>query len=327
MKERKRIWIPESLEALDKPIVELPSIEIGGYYYVDLIDAKTGKIKQHLEFPNIITDTGLNFVGTGTSLTSLYTILAVGTSATLPTVSDTALGAKIATSSNDGGVADVDSTESTPREFSFRRRTRIFTETEAVGSLRELGWEVGGVLANRALFKDLNGAITTVEKTSNDVLQVVYEYRIFAPLNDVTGTFTPTLGSSSVDYVLRAQNVNANNGWPNLLDNMGSYSTPEARAHETAVIGSRTGNNDPSPQSSESTSSLEAYVAGTFFRDMNYRWTFADANFGSFINLVTWNPWNSAGDLMIWQMFFSSSVEKTINDRFDVTFRQRWTRV
>lgn len=327
MKERKRIWIPESLEALEKPIIELPPISIGGYYYVDLIDAKTGEVKQHLEFPNLITDAGLDFIGTGTTLNSIYNLLAVGTSSTTPTVSDTTLGAKIDDTTNDGGVADSDSTEASPREFSFRRRTRIFTEAEAIGSLRELGWEVGGVIANRALFKDLVGNLTTIEKTDNDVLQIVYEYRIFAPQNDVTGTFTPVVGSGSIDYTIRPQNVNANNGWPNLLDNMGNYSLREARVHETQVIGSRTGNNNPSPQASETSSSIEGYVTGTFFRDMKYQWTFPTANFGGFINLLTWNPWNTSGDLMLWQMHLSSSIEKATDTRFDVTFRQRWIRV
>ena len=47
MKERKRLWIPES-----RPIpvvdIELPPIRIGGYYYVYLIDAE--KLKESSNF-------------------------------------------------------------------------------------------------------------------------------------------------------------------------------------------------------------------------------------------------------------------------------------
>ncbi len=91
MKERKRLWIPES-DKIPVHHIELPPVQIGGYYYVYLIDAETGEVKRELEFPNLITDSGLDFIGQGTSLDTIYTTLAVGTSNTTPTVSDTALG-------------------------------------------------------------------------------------------------------------------------------------------------------------------------------------------------------------------------------------------
>ena len=93
------------------------------------------------------------------------------------------------------------------------------------------------------------------------------------------------------------------------------------------ILGSRTGNNNPSPQDSESTSSFAPYVAGTFFRDMEYTWNPSDGNFASQIGLITWNPWNTTSDLMVWQMHLSQSIEKEVNNKIDITFRQRWTRV
>ncbi len=326
MKERKRIWIPEH-KNLKAEIIELPPIQLGGKFIVDLIEAKTGVIKQHLEFPNLITDRGLDLIGEGTSLDTLYNTLSVGTDNTAPTVSDTTLGASVTSSANNGGDADVDSTSSSP-EFAFRRRTRIFLEDAANANLTELGWVVGGQTANRALFKDLNDNPIAIEKTTADILRVVYEYRIFAPLNDVTGTIgAGGLATASIDYTIRAQNVNQANGWPNLLTNMGDYSTPEARVHETQIIGSRTGDNNPSPRASESTSSFLAYSAGTFFRDMSYEWSPSDGNFGSNISLITWNPWSTPGDLLTWQMHLSQSIEKTENNKLDIIFRQSWTRV
>ena len=322
----KRIWIPE-YQVPEKEIIELPPVKLGGYFYVDLIDAKTGEIKQHLEFPNLITDKGLDFIGQGTSLDTLYNLLAVGTGSTTPAVSDTTLEAQVASTTSDGGIADFDSTSTSP-EFSFRRRARVFLGGVANASLTELGWLVGGVIANRALFKDLACNLTTIEKTKEDILRVVYEYRIFAPLNDVTGTIGASdLATSSIAYTIRPQNVNQNNGWPNLLDNMGDYSTPEARVHETSVLGSRTGDNNPSPQASETTSSFAPYTLGSFFRDMEYKWTPPNGNFSSQIGLITWNPWNTSGDLMLWQMHLSQSIEKEINNTLRITFRQRWTRV
>ena len=327
MKSRRRIWIPESPE-INERVVELPPIKIGGVYTVELIESKSGKVKQHLEFPNLITDAGLNFIGSGISLDTMYTTLAVGTDGATPTTSDTSLGNQVATSTDNGGEADTDSTESSPVEYAYRRRIRIFDETEANYSLKELGWIYGGLTVNRSLFKDINGNPTTLVKTDEDYLRIVYEYRIFAPLNDVVGSIVigpPACGS--VDYTIRPQNVNQTDGWPSLLSTMGSYATPSASVHEPQVIGSRTGNNFPQPSAMQSTSSFGSYVADSFYRDMEYVWSYAYGNFDSKVNLITWNPWAASGKKMLWQMHCSQSMDKTNTNKLTLRFRQRWARV
>lgn len=323
MKERKRLWIPESGKI---PIhhIELPPVRIGGYYYVYLIDAETSEVKRELEFPNLITDAGLDIIGNGTSLDTIYSTLVVGIGSAIPAVSDTVLENEIGSTTNSDGQSDVDGFEISPVEFAFRRRTRQFGQSEVNGNLRELGWTIDGVVANRTLFKDVNGNPTTVIKTDRDLLKIVYEYRVFAPLNDVTGTFTFTLSSASVAYTIRPQSVTRPNGWNSFLSSMGSNAS-EARVHESNAFTDRTVNNDPSPKTSEDSSSLSPYVDGTFFRDIEYSWGFTDANFGSQINLVTWSNWNTTGELT-WQMHLSSSIEKNVNNRMVMGFRHRWTR-
>ena len=324
---RNRIWIPEATSPVTESIVELPPIGIGGYFYVDLIDAKSGEIKQHLEFPNLITDAGLDLIGTGVKLNVVYNELAVGTGTSTPAVTDTALDAQVDSTTSDNGIADADGTVSTPREYAFRRRTRVFLEGEANADLTELGWKVGSTLANRALFKDLAGNSTTVFKTDNDLLQISYEYRIFAPTVDLSGSFDLGIGSGSTSYMLRPQNVGQADGWGALRTDMGDFTSPFAKVHETAQLGSRTGNNDPSPSAEESSNTFLTYTSSNFFRDMEYEWTYSDAVFGSGIGLITWNPWFSSGNKAIWQMFLSSSLEKTNTNKFTIRFRQRWDRV
>lgn len=324
MKERKRLWIPESDQIPSKPIIEMPPIEIGGYYYVYLIDAETGEVKRELKFPNLITDSGLDFIGQGISLNSIYNTLAVGSSNTPPTISDTALGSLVATTTNSDGQSDEDGFATAPVEFAFRRRIRQFGQSEANGNLRELGWSVGGVIANRTLFKDAEDNVTTIIKTNRDILKIVYEYRIFAPLTDVTGTFLFTSSSASVVYTIRPQSVNSAAGWRSLLTFMGS-DISEARVHESNAFTDRTVNNNPLPRASEDSSSFVPYITGTFFKDIEYSYGFTDGNFGSNINLVTWSPWTTTSEL-IWQMHLSSSIEKNVNNRLNISFRQRWTR-
>ena len=248
----------------------------------------------------------------------------MGTDNTTPTISDTALGNEIASTTNADGQSDEDGFEIAPVEFAFRRRTRQFGQFEANGQLRELGWLVGGVLANRTLFKDAEDNPTTIIKTKRDILKIVYEYRVFAPLNDVTGTFVFTDGSASVAYTVRPQNVISDNGWNSLLDFMGATGF-EARVHESNDFTDRTIDNNPSPRDSSDSSSFPPYVDGTFFRDIEHFWGFIDGNFGSNINLVTWNNWATTSELL-WQMHLSSSIEKSINNRLAMSFRHRWTR-
>ena len=81
----------------------------------------------------------------------------------------------------------------------------------------------------------------------------------------------------------------------------------------------------PSPRDAATSSSLPAYVDGTFFRDIEYFWTFTDGNFGGNINLVTWNNWPTTSEFL-WQMHLSSSIEKTVDNRLAMSFRHRWTR-
>jgi len=325
MKDRKRIWVPD-LEEQPKMVVELPPIKIQGIYYIDLIDSESGEIKQHLEFENLITDDGLDLIGTGTSLDSALTTLAVGSGGSTPSTSDTALDNEVDSTTSDGGYSDVDTVETSPEEYSSRKRTRVFTESEAVADLRELGWKGGGVLVNRTLFKDAEGVPTVVEKSDRDILRIVYEYRIFAPLEDVTGTQNFS-GSNTVDYRIRPQRVNSSPGWLGLLDNMGNYASALAYAHETKQLTDRYSSNNPSPSELYSSKTLETYTAGSFYRDMVFKWTYSDGNFASGIGLITWNLWPGAGGTTrIWQMYCSQSIDKTEDNRLDITFRQRWTR-
>lgn len=326
MKKRKRLWIPEYTPV--QTVVEFPTITLGGHYHVYLIDAETKKVKQELEFSNLITDAGLDFIGTGITLSTIYTTLVVGIDDTTPTISDIALGNEIADTTNSDGQADVDGSETVPVEFAFRRRVRQFNENEANGDLKELGWKVGSVVANRTLFKDFEGNLITIFKTDRDILKIVYEYRIFAPPNDITGSFIFSAGSGSVFYTIRPMNTTVALGWNKLLDDMGDYSDIEAKVHESNVFVDRTLANNPAPRVSETSSSFATYVPGTFFRDMTYKWDFSVGVFDNQINLVTWNPWPDlfSSGLMIWQMHLSSSIEKTSANRLDITFRQRWTR-
>ena len=288
---RQRIWIPKISSPTTGSIIALPPTKIEGHYTVDLIDAKTNEIKQHLEFSNLITNAALDLIGNGTKLNTIYTTIAIGTGDTTPTVTDTALDNQVASTTFNGGIADVDTTSAAPNEYASRKRTRIFLEDEANDDLTELGWFQGSTLCNRSLFKDVTGNPTTVFKTSNDLLRISYEYRIYAPQGTISGSIDLGASSGSTDYIIKPQNVNATLGWGSLRTELGNFSNPTAKIHETAVTSSRTGNNDPDPSEDASSYTLSSYTNGTYYRDIEYQWTYSVGNFDDGVRLITWNPW------------------------------------
>lgn len=141
------------------------NIRLKGRFDIKVIDAKSGKIKQHQIIDNLVCNTGLNAVasvlnGEGT-YTGVINYLAVGTSTTTPAITDTQLGTELArtlkaTSSRTNNVVTYD--------FSFGT-------TSANGTLKEAGAFIDGTAsANSGQLFD--HVAIDVTKTSSDVLTI-----------------------------------------------------------------------------------------------------------------------------------------------------------
>lgn len=320
---RSRIWLPES-----NPVLKFPPVGISGHFVVDVIDAKTGDIKQHLDFPNLLTDGLMNALGNGSlRLGNAFTHLDVGSGSAIPQVTDTSLQASLGVRTNfAGGVADVTLNNTTP-EYTYRRITRVFTESQVNGNLTELGfWSAasGGTLTNRSLFKDSAGNATTVIKTASDILRVQYEYRLYAPQFDVTDTIS--INGIPTVYTIRPQRVQNLAGWSILLDDFGSWN-PYSLVHDSDTLQLRTGLNDATPNNNAS-SSLTPYSAGTFYRDLTITVLPTVGNYTSGFGLFTYNLFRQGIDTTtLWQMQLLPRVIKTSDQQFQITIRQSWSRV
>jgi hypothetical protein len=201
-------------------LIETPGPRFEGWVTVDLIHARTGLVKQHLEFRNLITNAGMDGIGAGALNMNSGWWAGVGTGTTVPAVTDTALQAEILprTSSNNN-IADVTGSTDVEPRYSYRRITRWFTETQANGNLTEFGIFLSNTASTmwcRQLFLDGNGQPTTVVKTSADQLQITYETRVYMPLAstpDVTGNMDFGIAGDSVNFVTRPANLaNGGNG-------------------------------------------------------------------------------------------------------------------
>jgi hypothetical protein len=338
LNNRVRVWMPENQKlGIDIDV----NMGISGHYYVQLVDAKTGVVKQDLSFPNILTDLFMDGIGSdlfniGGVGTSAFAILAVGTGNTTPSFTDTGLVSEVARTSASGGIADVFGSNSSP-EYGFVRRTKLFTEGEANGTLRELGYfnQAGSVLMNRTLFKDSAGNPTTVIKTAEDLLIVTYEWRLSAPLNDVTGTVSYLNSTQSSSFTLRPQGVNSDTHWLRFTAQMGSW---RANANNRLAVFSRdtffntrTGLNSPAlADSAISTIASSSYVTGTYYRDCTYTLASGDGNYAEGISLLVSSPWssNTGTDLRyMYQMLFTPVIPKTDVRLLTVTLRYSWSRV
>lgn len=158
-------------------------------------------------FPNLITDAGLNRIGTG----PVGTCCQVGTGTAAPAVSDTSLDAYLA--GTNAITSSVDSSPSVEPYYGSSVRTYRFNVGVAAGNLAEvaIGWTTTtGNIFSRARILDIAEAPTVITVLSDEVLDVDYELRLYPPLVDVEQTIVSD--AVSYDLVTRAASV-TNWGW------------------------------------------------------------------------------------------------------------------
>jgi hypothetical protein len=319
---RHRIWIPEG--QFEQDVVIPVRVGLQGYFKIDLIDGKTGEIKQHEEFPNIITNSGLDALGS-TSIANMFNYLEVGSGNFTVGAGDLRLQSALAPRTNfTEGTANVTTTNTSP-PYGKRQITRVFTESQVNGVIRELGfWTqlTGGVLVNRALVVDARGIPTSITKSPTDRLRVQFEYRVYGQNYDVTGS-----DAFFSSYTLRAQGINLTSQWVDMLDDMGSWS-PSFYAHESNTLQSSGSANDPSPRVVSDINTVQPYVNGTYYRDVQALWGFNSMNTTNGIQMFTFSPWGArTNGQQLFQMAFTPKILKINTQKFKITFRFYWGRV
>lgn len=159
-------------------------------------------------FENLILESGLHQAAIQAN--GYLTTCSVGSSSVEPNINQTALGLRIATTTNI--FSTVGGAQSTPPYFGWVRRTFRFATGTAAGTLAEVGvgWSADGMFS-RSLIKDSNGDPTTITILSDEILDVIYELRLYAPTNDTVGE---VIGNGTT-YTITARpyRVNSNLHW------------------------------------------------------------------------------------------------------------------
>lgn len=313
-----------------------------GFVSWELVDAETGKVKRQAgPYPNVIVDAGMNRLGsTNESLAQQTDYLAVGTGTTAPSQSDTSLVSEVARTNN---LFSSDYSVGANNDFWRQVRTWEFGKTEANDNLTELGvfneasGQAGETMWMRQLFKDSSGNDTTITKTSDEILRVKYELRIYPDKTVKTKSIDVdtrgTLVTTTVDYL--PENVDSAGAWGQggMFDTLGvwnrhDWATAEDNTTPTDFVSvgpGGTGWDDLYEDQGQG----QAYTSGNFYRDVDFVLTATESNYVTGIGAIGFNPGGStaASATPAFISTWDPKIDKTDTDELSITFRLSWSRV
>lgn len=305
------------------------NLECAGYFRLEKakVDEQGNEIEGTREvvrdwFRNLILNNGLDLMASANYLNACQ----VGSGSLTPDVAQTALQSRIAGSTTI--QAEVYGTNNTVSPYyGWRRKTYRFVAGTATGNISELG--IGpaatGPLFSRALVLDSGGNPTTITILSDEVLDVIYEFRLYVPMTDASGSITLATEGSTHTWTSRACDVDAaqNTSWDYSLGGAFGISTAGAywgtNVRETNVLLAITA--DGFTNGSPTSVTAQTYTNGNYYRD--YLW-FCDLNAGNFasgLGLLA-----MSGTFGAFQFAFNPKIAKVATKKLNLTVRLSWAR-
>jgi hypothetical protein len=324
-RSRPQLWMPSAPMLNFKKYSVLSGIRAGpsieGWWTLELIHKESGLIAERRHFRNLITDAGMDAMASVSIPTSL-TNFAVGTGSTAPAVEDSTLETELARTNSNGGFSDVNGIF-TGNAYHFFRRTRVFTTSQANGNLTEVGAldaAAAGTLFSRQLIQDAEGAPTTLVKTSDFELRVVYEVRVYPDLDD--RVYSATIDGSPQNVTTRPIDIDSINwrgggSFTGILGRCG-FSVSLGGTAYSGAIGPATG----VPTGSLGFSTVRtpaAYSPGAFEQDVEVEWGAAVGN-GEVLSFQF-----AQGDFA-YQHQLTGAVTKDNTQRMTIELTKTWAR-
>lgn len=206
--------------------IKIPPTALSGQFRMVVSEDAAGERVKHDTgfFDNLITDVGMNRVGTITtnsgfsinSFNSLCGRFVVGSGSATPAFTDTALVAPVAFASADP-VLYSQSSSYTRGWYEITVR-HSFGQGQAAGNLSEIGIQhtsASGPLWSRALILDGAGNPTTITVLPDDYLTCYYTLRIMIPQEDAVFNIDVDYGDDGiVPTVVTARPLSANSSDP-----------------------------------------------------------------------------------------------------------------
>lgn len=278
-------------------------------------------------FPNLITDTGLDLLGADVD-NLVYCRL--GTGNTTPAFTDTQLGAQVGYTST-SGAAEVTGV-SVDGTYLYRRITRRFAAGSVSGvNLAEVGMSYttsGATLFSRALLSDPGGSPTTITLDPVEVLDVVYELRLYFPAQDQTTTAVIDGVTTTITFRYMEDSSWHAEGAKQIGRNMvQNITTNRGVAAYSALLPTSQGNltYDGSPVPVTTT----YQGTGSFTTNVKFSFGLAQGNVSGGIGAVVYEryyPPNGMSGPLCWQIGFSPSLNKDSSRTAEVTYSITWGR-
>jgi hypothetical protein len=265
---------------------------------------------------NIITDVGLNLLGTTSVLSNCH----VGTNNTAATVAQTALLGWIAASNS---IQESSSyAQGTAPYFGTKVLRYRFNQGVATGNLNEVGIgssATNATLWSRAVIVDEFAVPTTITVLSDEVLDVTYELRLYPPLVD-GGPATINISGTNYDVTWRAASVTGFN-WYNWIGSAASFTQQNSThtAYNGLMNASITGL--PSGTSSSMSMSNAAYSNNSLQRDATVSYNLNDGNLSGGIKSTAFSS-----TLGQYQFEFNNPIPKDATKTLTLTYRVAWSR-
>lgn len=274
------------------PIIVRQSLQIGmkGFFRLRTLNQSTGKVRIDTGwFPNKILNSGKNSMATQSSW---LTACQVGTDSTPPTAAQKSLLGYYAgtTTINE----NITGSNGIAPYYGYRRITYRFAAGTTATNLSEVGvgWNSaqGDFLISRALIIDpVTQEATTVTPLADEVLDVTYEFRYYAPENDVLGPQV-TLNGETYDTITRAADVTGLRWHSSIGSAIGEWSQYTS---DWAAFDGELGAVDQSP------SGLSAYADNVNHYNLTYQNNSYERVIGCNIGPTGWNLANGIRCLRI----------------------------
>lgn len=286
--------------------------------YILTVRRADGSIKRELQFENIITNNGLDLLMGGTTFN---TYCSIGSGTSTPTVSQTALDNRLASSSTQQ-TSSTTAQGSAPY-YTTRSITYRFAAVPAGGyTVNEIGVGAGSTgtnLFSRALILDGSGNPITLTLLESEILDATYIVRNYPALTG--GDYTQSavnISGTNYTFTWRALLVTNASYWnlapinsPNMFTYTGALGTVTASAPGGTNLGSATG-------------TLSAYVTGSYERQGNITFGLNASN-GTIASLYVTNSSGQAGPYA-YQASLSPSLTKTSSQQLILAYKISFAR-
>ena len=290
---------------------------VAGFYKIEAVDLSGRRRLLADWFPNLITTSGGNQLGTGSPYLSYCS---VGSGNAAPNIANTQLQTLIATTASLN--SSTFSAQSGSPYYGTTTRQFSFAIGAAAGNLSEVGVgsDAGGLaLFSRALILDGGGIPTTITVLSSEALYVTYQVNQYVPLTDVVSTVS--IAGVTYNYTLRAELATTASNWA--LRNTDAPGVAQAAVYNGA-IGSITAS--PSGTSANSTSNANgSYSTGSFTLSGTATWGLPDGNLSGGITAADVQFGSSGGSRGAYQVSFSPAIPKDNSHVLTLSFSNSWT--